>query len=154
MLYSIVEIAKRHGEDLATPESALACLEVFALGPGGVHREAIESSYYATRTALAQVTHGAASYIVQKGLTKESAPAVISFLGKIAARFGLEVSEKIAAEFVPIAGAAGGLTLNILFNSHFQNIAEGHFTVRRLERKYGTDTVRLEYERVRSLQRS
>lgn len=151
MLHSIVEIARSHGEDLANPESALACLEVFALGPEGVRSEAIESSYYATRTALTQVTREAASYIVQKGLTKESAPALISFVGRIAARFGLEVSEKVAAELVPIAGAAGGFTLNILFNTHFQNIAEGHFTVRRLERKYGPETVRMGYERARSL---
>jgi hypothetical protein len=151
MLHSIVEIARSHGEDLANPESALACLEVFALGPEGIRSEAIESSYYATRTALAQVTREAASYIVQKGLAKESAPALISFVGKVAARFGLEVSEKVAAELVPIAGAAGGFTLNILFNTHFQNIAEGHFTVRRLERKYGVEAVRVEYERARTL---
>jgi hypothetical protein len=151
MLHSIVEIARSHGEDLTHPEGALACLEVFALGPEGVREEAIGSAYYATRTALAQVTREAASYLVQKGAMKESAPALISFVGKIAARFGLEVSEKVAAELVPIAGAAGGLALNILFSNHFQSIAEGHFTVRRLERKYGAEAVRLQYERARSL---
>jgi hypothetical protein len=50
---------------------------------------------------------------------------------------------------VPIAGAAGGLALNILFTQHFQKIADGHFTVRRLERKYGTDAVQEAYGRVR-----
>lgn len=34
MLHSIAEIARAQGEDLATPESALACLQVFALGAG------------------------------------------------------------------------------------------------------------------------
>jgi EcsC protein family len=149
MLHSIVEIAASQGEDLRNPESALACLEVFALGPEGVRRTAIESTYYATRTALAQVTREAASYVVQKGMTKESAPALISFMARIASRFGLEVSEKVAAELVPIAGAAGGLALNVLFSHHFQSIAEGHFTVRRLERKYGVEAVRREYEGIR-----
>jgi len=151
MLHSIVEIARSQGEDFLSPESGLACLEVFALGPQNTHREANESAYYVTRTALAQVTREAVSYVTQKGLAKESAPALMSFVGKIASRFGLEVSEKVAAELVPIAGAVGGLTLNVLFSQHFQSLAEGHFMVRRLERKYGSEAVRKAYEVARSL---
>src|SRR5487761_1270790 len=94
MLHSIVEIARSQGEDLSNVESALACLEVLALAPKGVRGEALESAYYATRTALAQVTREAAAYVAQKGLTKEGGPAIVSFLGKVASRFGLEVSEK------------------------------------------------------------
>ena len=150
MLHSIVEIARGQGEDMLSPESRLACLEVFALGPQNGHREAQESAYYATRTALAQVTREAVSYLTRKGMAKESAPALVSFVGRIASRFGLEVSEKVAAEIVPIVGAVGGLTLNIVFSQHFQSLAEGHFTVRRLERKYGKEAVRQEYEFVRS----
>ncbi|MDX6456831.1 MAG: hypothetical protein QOE55_528, partial [Acidobacteriaceae bacterium] len=71
-------------------------------------------------------------------------------LSRIASRFGLEVSEKVAAELIPVAGAVGGLTLNVLFSQHFQSLAEGHFIVRRLERKYGSEVVRQDYERVRS----
>jgi hypothetical protein len=151
MLHSIAEIARSQGEDLLSPETGLACLEVFALGPQNTHREAQESAYYATRTALAQVTREAVSYVTRKGMAKESAPALLSFVGKISSRFGLEVSEKVAAELVPIAGAVGGLTLNILFIQHFQSLAEGHFTVRRLERKYGREAVRQDYELARSL---
>jgi hypothetical protein len=151
MLHSIVEIARSQGENLSDPESSLACLEVFALGPQKIHREARESAYYATRTALAQFTNEAVSYVTRKGLAKESAPALMSFLGKIASRFGVEVSEKLAAEMVPIAGAVGGFTLNVLFSRHFQSLAEGHFAVRRLERIYGKEAVREQYERAHSL---
>jgi len=150
MLHSIAEIARAQGEDLNSPESALACLQVLALGPEGSSGEALESAYYATRAALAQVTRDAAAYVAQKGLSKEGAPALVSFLARIAARFGLEVSEKAAAQLVPVAGAAGGLALNVLFTNHFQRLAEGHFTVRRLERKYGAETVHREYEAARS----
>lgn len=149
MLHSIAEIARAQGEDLTNPDSALACLQVLALGPEGTSGEALESAYYATRAALAQVTRDAAAYVAQKGLTKEGAPALVSFLARIAARFGLEVSEKAAAQLVPIAGAAGGLALNVIFTNHFQRLAEGHFTVRRLERKYGAEAVHREYEAVR-----
>lgn len=149
MLHSIVEIARSQGEDLSQAESQLACLEVFALGPQHSHHEATESAYYATRTALTQFTREAVTFVTRKGLAKEGAPALVSFLGRIAARFGVEVSEKFAAEMVPIAGAVGGLTLNVLFTQHFQSIAEGHFTVRRLERAYGKEAVREAYEALR-----
>jgi hypothetical protein len=152
MLHSIVEIARARGEDLNDPANALACLEVFALGPGGkVHAEALESAYYVSRAALAQATREATNFLVQKGAAKEGAPALVSFLSRVAARFGMEVSEKVAAELVPIAGALGGLTLNVMFSRHFLDVAEGHFTVRRLERKYGAEEVRVRYERARRL---
>jgi hypothetical protein len=149
MLHSIAQIARAQGEDLTDPNSALACLQVLALGPKGSTGEALESAYYATRAALAQVTRDAAAYVTQKGLSKEGAPALVSFLARIASRFGLEVSEKVAAQLVPVAGAAGGLALNVLFTNHFQRLAEGHFIVRRLERKYGPEAVHREYEAVR-----
>ncbi len=149
MLHSIAGIAAREGEDLGQPEAALACLEVLAFGPEGKTNEAMESAYYATRAALTQVTRDAAAYVAQKGIAKEGAPAIVNFLARIAARFGLEVSEKAAAQLIPIAGAAGGSALNVVFTQHFQRLAEGHFTVRRLERKYGTDLIRREYELVR-----
>jgi hypothetical protein len=151
MLHSIVAIARSEGEDLSNPESALACLEVLALGPEGVRGDALQSAYYATRAALAQVARDAAAHVAGKGLTNEGAPALISFLAKIGSRFGVEVSEKAAAQLIPIAGAAGGLTVNVLFSNHFQRLAEGHFTVRRLERKYGVELIREEYEHVRPM---
>jgi hypothetical protein len=92
--------------------------------------------------------------VTEKGLVKETALVMLSLVGKIGSRFGLEISEKAAAELVPIAGSAGGLTLNVLFVRCFQSLAERHFTIRRLERKYGAKLVREEYERVRNLRLS
>jgi len=42
-------------------------------------------------------------------------------------------------------GAAGGAIINILFIDHFQDMARGHFIVRRLERRYGAEAVREAY---------
>lgn len=156
MLHAIAGIARSQGEDLSDPAAKLACLEVLALGPEGTGagkvtgNGALESAYYATRAALAQATRDAALYVTRKGVAKEGAPVLISFLGKIAARFGIEVSEKAAAQAIPVAGAAGGLALNLLFMRHFQRLAEGHFTVRRLERRYGAEAVRAAYEELRA----
>lgn len=147
ILHSIAEIARSHGEDLRSPEGALACLEVFALGSGN---SAVESTYYATRAVLAQATREAAAHIAQKGLSNKGAPALVQFLSRIATRFGIEVTEKAAAQLVPVAGAVGGLSLNLLFTAHFQKMAEGHFAVRMLERKYGADVVKQEYDQRRT----
>lgn len=47
---------------------------------------------------------------------------------------------------LPIIGALGGATVNLLFVSHFQKVAHGDFTVRRLERLYGAEIVWRRYE--------
>jgi len=44
-----------------------------------------------------------------------------------------------------LVGAAGGALINTLFISHFQDMARGHFTVRRLERLYGPERVKEAY---------
>jgi hypothetical protein len=49
---------------------------------------------------------------------------------------------------VPIVGAAGGATVNVLFMGHFQDMARGHFIVRRLEARHGTEVVRAAYESI------
>ncbi|MGC7931746.1 hypothetical protein ACP3VS_24590, partial [Lysinibacillus sp. VIII_CA] len=59
--------------------------------------------------------------------------------------FGLVVSDKVAAGAVPILGAVGGATVNVIFMDHFQRIAQGHFTLRRLERAYGSAEIRQRY---------
>ncbi len=67
-------------------------------------------------------------------------------IGLIAARFGIVVSEKAAAQLVPVLGAAGGALINTIFISHYQDMARGHFIVRRLEKIHGTQPVRIAYE--------
>jgi hypothetical protein len=42
----------------------------------------------------------------------------------------------------------GGASVNLIFLNHFQRMAQAHFTIRRLERKYGRDVIRHEYERL------
>jgi EcsC protein family len=65
---------------------------------------------------------------------------------QVAARFGVVVSQKLAAQALPIVGAVGGAAVNYAFMEHFQQIARGHFTVRRLERLYGKEAIRAEYD--------
>jgi hypothetical protein len=148
MLRSIADIARSEGERLRTPDAKLACLEVFALGGPSKSDDASESAYFLMRGALAKSVSDAARHIAQTGLVEQGAPAIVRFITQLATRFGVNVSEKVAAQAVPIVGAAGGLVINVLFIDHFQEMARGHFIVRRLERMYDPQLVRAEYERV------
>jgi hypothetical protein len=148
MLRAIAEIARSEGEDLSDPETAMSCLQVFALGGRSGADDASESGYFAVRGILAKGVTEAARYIAERGLAAEGAPAVVRFIALVAARFGIVVSQKVAAQAVPIVGALGGAAVNYAFVEHFQAVARGHFTVRRLERRYGKDIVRTEYERL------
>ncbi|NNE07177.1 MAG: EcsC family protein [Gemmatimonadetes bacterium] len=148
MLRSIADIARAEGEDITSYEGKLSCVEVFALGGPTKGDDGAETGYYAIRAALAKAVSEASSYLMQRGLVDGTAPAVVRLVSQIAARFGVVVSEKTAAQALPALGAIGGATINLIFIDHFQEMARGHFIVRRLERKYDQDTVRDEYERL------
>ena len=153
ILRSIADIARHEGEDLADPAVALACLQVFALGAHEKDDDFTDSGYFATRGILAKTITEASRYVLAQGLGDESAPILVKFVAQVASRFGLVVSEKLAAQAVPVLGAAGGAAVNYAFADHFQSIAFGHFTVRRLERLYGGDIVKAEYDRLLETQR-
>ncbi|MDE2362477.1 MAG: EcsC family protein [Hyphomicrobiales bacterium] len=148
MLRSIADIARAEGEDLGKPEAALACLQVFALGGHSAGPDMMDGGYFALRGVLAKSVSEAAAYVAQKSVVDESAPVMVRLMGQIASRFGLVVSQKAAAQAVPLVGAVAGAAINVAFTEHFQSLAKGHFTVRRLERLYSPDIVRREYERI------
>ncbi len=145
MLRSIADIARSEGEDISSQEVRFACLEVFALGGPGSSDDATETGYFGIRTALAGLISDAAQFAASAGAVKESAPILMRLITQIAARFSIPVTEKAAAQAIPIIGAAGGAIINTLFIDHFQGIARGHFVVRRLERIYGKELVKLTY---------
>ena len=142
MLRSIAGVAHAHGEDLETADARTACVEVFGLGARSRDDDAAETGYFGLRSALAFHFGGA---LGSSGMSAKHLPGGMNFLLGIASRFGLVVSDQIAARMLPVAGALSGSTLNLIFMRHFQDVAKGHFIVRRLERKYGADVVRIAY---------
>jgi EcsC protein family len=148
MLRSIADIARSEGEDLSKPEAALSCVEVFALGGRAGSADASESGYFAVRGMLAKTVTEAARFVAERGVIKEGAPILLKFVTQVAARFGLVVTQKVAAQALPVIGAFGGAAVNYAFIDHFQDVARGHFTVRRLERIYGKEKIRSEYDRI------
>ncbi|MBF0234428.1 MAG: EcsC family protein [Desulfamplus sp.] len=147
MLRSIADIARSEGELISSIETRLACMEVFAFG-GGVRNsvdDVYESAYFVARAALASSLANAAEYIAERGMI-EGSPALLRFVIQISERFSVQVSEKAVSQALPIIGAAGGALINTLFIDHFQDMARGHFIIRRLERRYGADMVQSAYE--------
>jgi hypothetical protein len=147
MLRSIAEIARSEGEDLSDPEAALSCVQVFALGGRPGSADASESGYFAVRGILAKSVTQAARFVVERGVVEEGGPILVRFISQVASRFGVVVTQKLAAQAIPLVGALGGAAVNYAFIEHFQEVARGHFTVRRLERAYGKEAVRKAYER-------
>jgi hypothetical protein len=148
MLRSIADIARSEGEQIGLLETKIACLEVFALGGPSKSDDGTETGYFIVRAALARTISDATTYIAEKGLAREGAPALVKFIATLASRFGIIVSEKVAAQAIPLIGAAGGALINTIFIDHFQNMARGHFIIRRLERLYDKELVKQEYDKL------
>ncbi len=152
MFRSICDIARSEGEDLSSAEARLQCLSVFGLGGGATrHANADEDAdfgYFVTRGALAQAISKASSELASKGVAAPGASALMRLTNAIAARFSVQVSEQVAAKSIPAIGAVLGALVNTAFIDHFQQTAHGHFAIRRLERQYGAETVRLAYQAI------
>lgn len=147
MMRSILDIARSKGEDIHSIESQLECLSVFALGGSSKDDDGLETGYYAIRYGLRTAMNSSSKYIAENGLKKmlnsiATGTPMMQFVAKIASRYEIAAIEKFAAEGIPVAGAIGGGTLNLIFINHFQKIAEAHFSIRQLERKYGEKMVK------------
>jgi hypothetical protein len=150
MFRSIADIARSEQERLDTAAARLACLEVFALGGPTTKDDAAETGYFVVRAALARSISEAAAYVAERGLAQEGAPAIVRLMAQIASRFGIVVSQKVAAGAVPVIGAVGGAVINTVFIDHFQSMARGHFIVRKLERTYDPQIVKSIYQDIPS----
>lgn len=147
ILRSVADIARSLGEDLTDLEARLACLEVFALDPGRSDDidDDTEIGYLAVRLAMGRQIHEASQHVVKHGLSNKAAPPLVQFISTIGKRFGVVVSEKLAAQAIPVIGAVGGALINTYFIDHYQNLARAHFTIRRLEREHGAESIQAAY---------
>ena len=146
MMRSIMDIARAEGEDLTSLDTQLACLQVFALGGKSKHDDSLDTGYYASRIAIGTTVKGGAKAL--QGVFAGSANPLLKVIAAVAARFSVQVSEKFVAQAVPVIGAAGGASVNLAFMKHFQQMSGAHFTIRRLERKYGEEVVKTHYESI------
>lgn len=144
MMRSIMDIARSEGEDLTELDTQLACLQVFALGGKSKHDDSLDTGYYASRVAVGSAVKGGTKAL--ESVLRSSTNPLLRFIATVASRFSIQVSEKFVAQAIPILGAAGGASVNLAFMHHFQQVAQAHFTIRRLERIYGEEVVKKAYE--------
>ncbi len=144
---SVADIARANGERSEDLDTRLACLELFALGDA--RRNATSAGYFALRARLASPTTAAIDYLINTLMVDEDADALRGYVSAIAGHFREQIEIHVAAEAIPDIGRHYGSAMNLLLIDHFQDIARGHFTVRRLERAYGQHEVRTTYDRIR-----
>lgn len=156
MMRAVADVARSEGFDLEDLATQQACLEVFALGGKSEKDDASETGYYLARGFTADVLRHlsaelAGRTVAGQGITtglgsKEAGKWLAKLIERVATRFGVVVTEKFAAQAVPVVGAATGAALNTMFTDYYQDMARGHFIVRRLERRYGESAVREAYD--------
>lgn len=130
---AVQDVASRYGEDPAAIETRVECLRVFgAGGPGGVD-DGVDTSFIGARLTL-------------------TGTAVHGLIARVAPRFGLVLSQKLAAQAVPILGAAAGAGTNYAFTDYFTEMAHVHFGLRRLARAHDPALVVEEFHRVLAAQ--
>ena len=79
---------------------------------------------------------------------KEAAPVAVEDVIDI--MYASLVEGRLSQQTVAVVGAVGGAAVKLAFIEHFQGVARGHFTVRQLERVYGAEIVRAEYDRLKT----
>lgn len=166
MMRAILDIARGEGFSISEEETKLECLKVLAFtGNTNKADDSAESGYYLTRIVLDQISKVVSDELSKIAAAKATAEATktaannisITTVGKklaeyieiIAARLGINLTEKMAAQVVPVIGAVTAATLNALFTDFYQNMAKGHFAILKLENKYSKELIKEGYDKIR-----
>jgi hypothetical protein len=133
---SIASIAGDFGEDVGDPAVRVECLSIFSHGAAGTGDDAMESSYLTARVGLAGLIEEAALFVARESAeaaaeaaARGAAPALVNFIGRVAARFNVVVSQKVWAQGLPLLGGVAGAAVNVAFAEHFNAVARFHFGV-------------------------
>ncbi|WP_026077719.1 EcsC family protein [Pseudomonas sp. PAMC 26793] len=164
MMRAVADVARSEGFDLGDLATKQACIEVFAMGGNSQVDDATETGYYMTRSfttqAMQQLSKELAGIAAKQGskaissLSPGQAGKWLAILiDKVATQFGFTISSKFAAQAVPVMGAFTGATINTLFTHFYQDMARGHFIVKRLEDQYGFEAIKDEYMAIKAADR-
>ncbi|MBN9887489.1 EcsC family protein [Salipiger abyssi] len=124
LLRTIQGIAAEHGFDPDTPEIRAECLAVFASAGPLAQDDGVDMGFLSARVTLTGAT--------VHGLIRRVAPRLATVLG-----------QKLAAQTVPVLGAAAGAATNYAYTSYYQQMAHVHFGLLRLARESGQERAAL-----------
>lgn len=164
IMRAVADIAREEGFDLQDVGTKQACIEVFALGGRTVGDDASETGYYVARSFTAEAMRGLSQELASIAAKKATGAAVhmtpqqagrwiARMIEKVASQFGVVVTQKFAAQAVPVIGAVSGATINAMFTAYYQDMARGHFIVKRLEGTYGEEAVKEAYRGIAARRR-
>lgn len=162
MMRAVADVARSEGFSLDDFATKRACIEVFALGGNTDADDGTETGYYLTRGFTASVVSHLSKPLADiaakqagSGLAhgfslapQQAAVWLAALIETVASRFGVVITNKFAAQAVPVIGAVSGAAVNTLFTNFYQDMARGHFTIMRLEHKYGADQIKAEYQAI------
>ncbi|WP_235962498.1 EcsC family protein [Jannaschia marina] len=132
ILRAIQTIADEHGLDPALPEVRAACLRVFAAAGPLDDDDGTDLSFLTLRlTVTGSAVHG--------------------LIAKVAPRLAVPLGQKLAAQTVPVIGAAAGAATNYVFTGYYQEVARVQFGLMRLGAQTGEDMETLSAELKRRL---
>ncbi|TDL81402.1 protein EcsC [Palleronia sediminis] len=118
LLRAIQGIAADLDFDPGDPKVRAQCLQVFAAAGPLARDDGTDMAFLSTRVAL-------------------SGPAVHGVISKVAPRLATVLGQKLAAQAVPLIGAAAGAATNYAFTSYYQEMARVYFGLRALARDSG-----------------
>lgn len=120
LLRAIQGIAAEHGFDPNDPLIRRECLAVFGSAGPLQADDGSDMAFLSARVTLTGATlHGV--------------------IAKVAPRFATVLGQKLAAQAVPILGAAAGAATNYAYTSYYQEMARVHFGLMKLARDSGRD---------------
>ncbi|SFP05327.1 EcsC family protein [Tranquillimonas alkanivorans] len=121
LLRAIQGIAAENGFDTEDPAVRMHCLQVFGAAGPLSRDDGTDMAFLSARITLTGATvHG--------------------LIARIAPRLATVMGQKLAAQTVPVLGAAAGAATNYAFTSYYQDMARVYFGLRALARDRGLDT--------------
>lgn len=124
LMRAMLAIAAEHGFDPDSPEVAKECLAVFAAAGPLAEDDGTDIGFLAARVSITGASVNA--------LIARVAPKVATVLG-----------QKLAAQTVPVLGAAAGAAVNYAYTSYYQEMAHVHFGLLRLAQDSGRSRAEL-----------
>ena len=114
MLLRVIEgVAVEHGFDPAAESVRFDCVQVFSAAGPLAHDDGADLGFMGARMAL-------------------SGAALQALVTRVAPRLAAAMGQKLAAQTVPVLGAAAGAATNYAYVNYYTDIAHVHFGLRRL----------------------
>ncbi len=132
---AIQKIAATYGFDPEKSETRIECIKVFGSGSPLASDDGVNTAFIGARVTI-------------------SGNALQKLIATIAPRFAALISQKLAAQAVPLLGAVTGAGVNYAFMRYFQEMAHVRFGLRKVAMNHDPDAVLQEFTRLAALGKS